>query len=184
MTQKSTSTGYGRVTQGLHWISALLILTLIPMGFWMQSVAEADKLAIYRMHAVLGIMVLLLTLVRLANRWFEPSPAPPPGLTGGKLLAFKGVHVLLYLALLVLTISGIGLNLTSGLSDILFGGAPGPIPDDFSQFTPRIVHGLMARIYIGLLIAHIGGVITYQMSEGDTLGRMGLRGWVPSPKSE
>lgn len=184
MSLKNTATGYGRVAQGLHWVSALLILALIPMGFWMQSVAEADKLAIYRVHAVLGMLVLLLTLVRLFNHWFEPSPAPPPGLTGAKLMAFKGIHVLLYVALLVLAISGIGLNLVSGLSDILFGGASGPIPGDFSQFAPRAIHGLMARVYIGLLVAHVGGVLTYQMSEGDTLGRMGLRGWVPSPKPE
>lgn len=174
---KSTPTQYGRVAQLLHWLSALLILFLIPMGFLMQTVDEGARLSLYRTHVILGILVLGLTLVRLGWRWFDSPPEPPSGLAGTGLLAYRTIHWLLYLALLVLTISGIVLNVVSGLGDILSGTVPGPIPTDLSGYLPRTVHGITARVYIGLLMAHIAGVISYQATEGDVLKRMGLGGW-------
>jgi cytochrome b561 len=174
---KSTPNQYGRVAQLLHWISALLILFLIPMGFLMQTVDEGARLLLYRTHVILGVLVLGLTVVRLGWQWFDSSPGPPPGLAGTGLLAYKAVHWLLYLALLVLALSGIALNVVSGLGDILFGAAPGSIPTDLSDYLSRTVHGITARVYIGLLIAHIAGVVSYQATEGDVLKRMGLGGW-------
>ena len=177
---KSTPIQYGRVTQLLHWLSALLILFLIPMGFLMQTVDEGARLSLYRTHVTLGILELGVTLVRLGWRWFDSPPEPPPGLAGMDLLAYKTVHWLLYLSLLVLTVSGIALNVISGLGDILLGATPGRIPENLSVYLPRTLHGITARLYIGLLIAHIAGVVSYQATEGDVLKRMGLGGWGPS----
>jgi cytochrome b561 len=174
---KSTQNKYGRVAQLLHWLSALLILFLIPMGFLMQTVDEGARLLLYRTHVILGVLALGLTLVRLGWHWVDSSPDPPPGLAGRGLLAYKAVHWLLYLALLVLALSGIALNVVSGLGDILFAAVSGPIPPDLSDYLSRTVHGLTARVYIGLLIAHIAGVVSYQATEGDVLKRMGLGGW-------
>ena len=100
---KSTPTQYGRVAQLLHWLSALLILFLIPMGFLMQTVDEGARLSLYRTHVILGILVLGLTLVRLGWRWFDSPPEPPSNLAGTGLLAYRTIHWLLYPALLVLT---------------------------------------------------------------------------------
>ena len=174
---KSTPIQYGRATQLLHWLSALLILFLIPMGFLMQTVNDEARLSLYRTHVILGILVLGLTLVRLGWRWFESPPEPPPGLAGTGLLAYRVVHWALYLVLLVLAISGIALNVVSGLGDILSGTVAGPIPGNLSDYLPRTMHGLAARVYIGLLVAHIAGVISYQAAEGDVLRRMGVGGW-------
>ncbi len=40
MTMKSTSDRYGAVALTLHWTSAALILSLIPLGFAMQSAPD------------------------------------------------------------------------------------------------------------------------------------------------
>ena len=106
---------------------------------------------------------------------------PPPSLVGTGLLAYKAVHWLLYLTLLVLAISGITLNVASGLGEVLAGAATAPIPRDLSGYLSRTVHGLTARVYIGLLIAHIAGAFSYQATEGDVLKRMGLGGWGGPP---
>jgi cytochrome b561 len=182
---KSTSTQYGRIAKMLHWLSALLIILLLPMGFLMQTVDEGAKLMLYRTHALLGVTVLLLTIARLVWHWFDESPQPPAGIEGNHLLLYKGVHWLMYLGLLVLTISGIGLNIISGVGEILSGAAPGPIPVDLSEYLPSSVHGITARVYIGLFVAHVAGVISYQASEGDVLTRMGLGGgWGAAKKAE
>lgn len=173
---KSTALKYGRVAQLFHWLSALLIVVLIPMGFWMQSAEPAVKPLLYKTHVLIGLSVLGITVLRLVWRWLDTTPDLPAGLEGRQRLAYQGIHWLLYLVLLVMAASGIALNLTSGLSDVLFAGAPGPIPANLAEFPARAAHGLLVRIFIGLLVAHLVGVVSYQVTHGDVLSRMGLAG--------
>lgn len=173
---KSTAQKYGPVAQLLHWLSVLLIVVLIPMGFWMQSAEPEVKPLLYKTHVLIGLSILGLTVLRLIWRWLDTTPELPAGLEGRQRLAYRGIHWLLYLALLILTASGIALNLTSGLSDILFAGAPGPIPANLAEFPARTAHGLLARVFIGLLAAHLVGVVSYQVTHGDVLARMGKSG--------
>jgi cytochrome b561 len=181
---KSTSTHYGRVAQALHWLSALFIIFLLPLGFLMQTVDEGAKLMLYRTHVILGISVLLLTIARLVWHWFDESPKPPAGIKGNHLLLYQGIHWLLYIGMLVLTISGISLNVMSGLGEILSGAAPGPIPVDLSEFPPSVVHGITSRVFIALFVVHVAGVISYQATEGDVLKRIGIGGWGATRQSE
>ena len=83
------------------------------------------------------------------------------------------VHVVLYLALLGLVVSGVITSVQSGLIDVIRGGSDGDIPN-ISGFMARDAHGALARIYIGLLVAHIGGVIVHQVRHGHVLLRMGI----------
>ena len=97
---KSTQHRYGGVAIGLHWVSAVLILGMLPLGFLMQNAGEGDRLLWYRLHVMVGIAVLLLTMARLVWKWFDVKPAPTPGLSGVHLRGMELVHVLLYLVLL------------------------------------------------------------------------------------
>jgi len=173
MQAKSTDQGYGRVAILLHWVSAVLILAMLPLGFLMQDASDGSKLFLYRTHAVVGILILLLTLARLCWKRVDPKPAPPPGLTGLHLRGMEGIHVLLYVLLLALTVSGIVLNIQSGLIDVLRGTSQGGVPE-FDEFRSRAAHGLLARVYIGLLVAHIGGVVVHQMKHGHVFVRIGI----------
>src|SRR5690606_23920776 len=143
MSLKSTESTYGRVAQLFHWSSAFLILLMIPLGFLMQSADAASKQRLYQLHVVLGILILLLTLLRIVWRWREPTPQPPAGLSPLHQFAFKAVHLLLYVVLLLISVSGIGLMLMSGLAEPLFSGAGSfRIPADLAQLPPRVVHSL------------------------------------------
>jgi cytochrome b561 len=54
----------------------------------------------------------------------------------------------------------------------LAGGTPLP---DFSTVTPSVVHGLAARLLIGLLILHIAAALFHHFVRRDRLlARMGL----------
>lgn len=172
MPLKSTQQRYGGVAIGLHWVSAVLILGMLPLGFLMQNAGEVDRLLWYRVHVMVGIAVLLLTMARLVWKLFDVKPAPTPGLSGVHLRGMELVHVLLYLVLLVLVGSGIALNVQSGFLDVL-RGATQDFPD-FAKFGARRAHGTLARIYIALLVAHIGGVVVHQFRHGHAFARMGI----------
>ena len=65
MPLKSTCTHYGGMAVVLHWLSAVLILGMIPAGFLMQGVDESVKPVLYCGHVATGALVLVLTLARL-----------------------------------------------------------------------------------------------------------------------
>lgn len=162
---------YTRPAIWLHWISALLILGLIPGGLIMVNMADGDPLrtGIYRFHAVVGIVVLLLTAARLIwlarVRW----PAPPEKITGGQRWLFLGVHVLLYVGALVMTLSGITMLQMSGIASPL-----ALTPEAVQDVLARTVHSSMWIILLIAFVLHLGGVIQYQLQKGDALGRMGV----------
>ena len=89
-------------------------------------------------------------------------------------LAAKGVHGLLYVAILGLAGSGIAMIVLSGAGEILFGSASGPLPD-FWDFAPRYGHAAMAWLMGALLVLHVGAALYHQFVLKDRLlSRMGV----------
>ncbi len=167
---------YSRRIQVLHRFSAALILMMIPLGFFMQGIeSQTLKLFAFRLHVLLGITVLVLTLLRLIWRWIDDAPGPLPGLSRFHLRAVGATHALLYLVLAGLSISGLVLLMQSGLGGVLLGLSRDPIPANLSEYLPRQAHGVEARVYIALLAAHVCGVILHQLTRGEVLSRMGIQ---------
>ena len=170
----SNGPGYGRVAVTLHWVSAVLILAMFPLGFLMQETDGGAKLLMYRAHSAIGGLILLLTIVRVGWKWRDARLAPPPGLTGWHLRGMEVIHVLLYVVLFALAGSGIALVVQAGLLDALRGGGENHVPK-LGEVGARNVHGVLAWVYLGLLVAHIGGVAVHQVRHGQVLARMGIR---------
>lgn len=162
---------YDQGTQLFHWASAVLILGMIPLGFLMQHAAGAVKLSLYRAHALTGSVVLLLTVVRIVWVVTHASPEPLP-MGRSHYVGMKGIHLLLYVVLLIMAGSGLSMMALSTLPDVLKGMAS-TFPD-LHSLAARKVHGAGARIYVALLAAHVGGVLRYQLAEGDIFSRMGI----------
>ena len=65
------------LTKLLHWLIALLIVSMAVIGLSMGSMTNGpDKIAIYALHKSLGITLLALVLVRIGWRLRSGSPAP------------------------------------------------------------------------------------------------------------
>ncbi len=166
---------YSRRIQVLHRLSAALILMMIPLGFSMQGIESPTlKLFAFRLHVLLGISVLVLTLLRLIWRWVDGSPGPLPNLSRLHLRGVGATHALLYLVLAGLSISGVVLLMQSGLAPVLLGLSSDPIPANLSEYLPRQAHAIEARVYIALLAAHVCGVLLHQLTRGEVLSRMGI----------
>ncbi|MYA49847.1 MAG: hypothetical protein F4185_08095 [Chloroflexi bacterium] len=162
---------YNRITQITHWASALLILGMLGMGLAMTRIGEGGtQEALYNAHVGMGLGTLALTAVRLVALAVHRWPSPPPGLSRVNERAFTGTHVLLYVLLIALLASGIGMLALSGVAL-----APGSIvPADIENVPPRMAHDVLSKVFIALLLVHVAGVVRYQLGKGDTLGRMGV----------
>jgi cytochrome b561 len=176
MRMKSTTDRYGAVAVAIHWIAAILIVALLVAGFRLSGTTDpATKIALLRVHAVMGLTIALLTLARIAWWWFaDDKPAPVAGQAPFLHRVATAVHVLFYVVILGLAASGIGMMVLSGAGPIVFGGASGSLPN-FWDYPPRVPHGIGARLLIALLVLHVGGALYHQLIRRDRLfARMGL----------
>jgi cytochrome b561 len=176
MSAKSTAGRYGAVAIAIHWVTAAAILVLLVLGLAAANAADpATRAALLRFHVPLGIAVFLLTLFRIAWWWFwDRRPPPLAGLPGWQVGAEHAVRFLIYAAILVLGASGITMMALSGAPAILFGGAPGPLPD-FWQFPPMAGHFVAAFALLALAVLHIAAALYHQAIRRDRLlARMGV----------
>ncbi|AGI69192.1 hypothetical protein OAN307_c37330 [Octadecabacter antarcticus 307] len=169
---RSTPKNYGTVAILFHWASAILIIALIGSGFRSGfSDDAATKMAVLRVHLPAAGLVLLLTIVRLVWwRRFDVKTAPVDGVPHWQDVIARWTHRALYLTVLLMLASGIAMLVLSGRPDALFGAAPLP---ELADLKPRAAHGIVARVFAGLIVLHALAAIYHHMVLKDrTLRRM------------
>lgn len=71
----SKSGRYHRISQTLHWFTALLVLVMYVTG-WGREFMDGDlRKAMMPIHKSVGITIIILTLGRLGWRFFQKPPA-------------------------------------------------------------------------------------------------------------
>ncbi|WEK04264.1 MAG: cytochrome b [Candidatus Devosia phytovorans] len=176
MSLRSSNTRYGAVAVAIHWLTALAIIGMLVSGLVASNTAsEAQQLTVLRAHAIMGVLVGVLTLFRIV--WwlaFDKRPGDVPGMSRLQKQAAHAVHFGLYLVILVMVSSGLGTLVLTGANLQIFGSAPLPLPD-FSLAPPMTVHGILSRVLIALLIGHVGAALWHQFFRRDhLLARMGV----------
>ena len=89
------STRFNLPARLLHWSMAALILTMLLIGVAMVT-SLADYHALVALHRPLGLLILLLAVLRLANRWRRPPPPLPRNLPVWQRRAAHASHIVLY----------------------------------------------------------------------------------------
>ncbi|MEJ2609753.1 MAG: cytochrome b [Candidatus Thiodiazotropha sp.] len=109
---------YGAVAISFHWLVALSVYGMFGLGLWMRSLGYYDSW--YRLgpwwHKGIGVMLFLLLLLRLVWRFSNTQPDHLPNHKPYERLAAVGVHVLLYLLLFTVMISGYLISTADGRS--------------------------------------------------------------------
>lgn len=169
---KSTADRYGAVVVSLHWLSALLIVILVVSGFRAANTIDpVAKAAVLRLHVPVAIAVLALTVLRIGWWWgVDRKPDPAAGSPRWQQRTAQGVHLLLYVVILAMIASGIGMMALSGAAPIIFGGDVARLPD-FSAIPPRLPHGIGARLLLALVVLHAGAALYHQFIRRDHLLR-------------
>ena len=175
MSAGNGSDRYSSVAIWIHWLSAAAIVVLFALGVVAANSADpALKAGLLRAHVPLGLIVVLLTLSRVAWWFINRPPAPPAEQPRWQVSTEMLVRLLNVTALIVLGASGIGLMILSGAGAVLFFGAPGPLPD-FRQFAPMLVHFSVALVLFALVALHVAAALYHHYVRHDgVLARMGI----------
>ncbi|MDC1076990.1 cytochrome b/b6 domain-containing protein [Candidatus Pelagibacter sp.] len=167
---RNTLTEYGLISKLLHWVSALLLFAQIPLGFYLVDLDfGTERINLENIHITIGLSIFYLVILRLLYKSLNPTPKLGPSVfTGQKFLA-KLNHVLLYVTILSITISGILKKLFNGEMLTIFYKKI-QIQDNFELGELFYdIHVISNYVLIGLIIIHILAVIVHKLFFDDNL---------------
>lgn len=165
---------YNLPTKLIHWMSAVVILSLLIVGFVMGDLEEPFKFQIYDMHKSFGVLALVLILIRIPVRVKNPI-SPLEGTPRADVIKAKAVQGLLYITMLIMPISGILMS-QSGGHEVAFFGMELPMLVAESEALNGLtheMHEITSFVMIALLLAHIGASLYHHVKlKDETLKRM------------
>jgi cytochrome b561 len=167
---KNTLTEYGLISKLLHWISAILLFIQIPLGFYLVDLDFGpERLTVEDIHVTIGLSIFYLVILRLLYKIFNPTPRLEPSIFKGQKFLAKLNHVMLYVTILSVTISGILKKLFNGETlMIIFKKIK--IQDNFELGELFYdIHVISNYVLIVLIIIHILAVITHKFFFNDNL---------------
>ena len=189
---------YSTAAIGLHWLIAALLISNIAIAWYFNTLHGPAVGPPMDLHRSIGITVLLLSLGRLALRLAVPPPPMPASLTGWERALSKAVHVLFYVAMIGLPLTGwamvsVGPRLIQNPMT-LFHRVPWPAIGPLTAVPTAQVHathewfeaahGLLGKMTYGLIVLHVAGVLKHQFLDRDAVvARMApwLRGRATAP---
>ena len=182
---------YGTVTKIFHWLTAALILAIIPLGIIASDMAFetneqlAQKAYLFSWHKTLGVAVFFVALLRILWALTHAKPGPLHPERKAETLLAETIHWLLYAALVITPLTGwIAHAATTGFAPIWwpFGQSLPFVPkDEGVAHVFDSLHWVFGKVMIGALILHIAGALKHAFIDRDaTLRRMWF-GSAPMP---
>ena len=167
---KNTLTEYGLISKLLHWVSAILLLVQIPLGFYLVDLDFGpEKINIESIHVIFGLSIFYLVILRLLTKIINPTPKLNPSIFKGQKFLAKLNHILLYVTILSITISGILKKLFNGETLVIFF-KEFRIQDNFELAELFYeIHVFSNYFIIALIATHILAVIVHKFFFNDNL---------------
>lgn len=159
-----------------HWLTLALLVVAWFLGDALDEARHTGDATLvgYIIHAMIGDLVLLVTLLRFYFRRKDGTPAPVG--TGTMDKVATGIHHLLYTVLVLLPISGAITLFTSPVGKALLAWDASLLPKKFSGVVAHEVHEVLVSVLILIVVVHILGAIKHQFVLKDGLmSRMSLR---------
>ena len=155
----------------LHWVMAILILSMIPLGLiisndWGGPLQDF----LYDLHRSIGALIIPLILLRLIYRWTNPPSPLPDDIPAIQQLAAHATHWCLYALLLVQPIVGWIATSAYRAPIMVFGWFElPPIWPENRVLSEQMfsIHGLIGLIIAGLVAVHMGGALFHHLVRKD-----------------
>lgn len=173
---RNTHRGWGLVSIIFHWISAIVIVGLFALGWWMTGLGYYD--AWYNqapnLHRSVAILLALWIGLRLLWRSFQPRPEAD----GNRLevRAARMGHALLYGVLIISLTSGYLMSTAKGAPISVFGWFEVPALLHGYPDQARLagdVHWYSALLLMSLVSGHaLAALKHHYLDRRDTLRRM------------
>ena len=154
----------------MHWISAILLFIQIPLGFYLVDLDFGpERLSIEDIHVTVGLSIFYLVILRLLYKIFNPTPELEPSVFKGQKFLAKLNHIMLYVTILSITISGIFKKLFNGETLVIIFKEI-KIQDNFELGELFYdIHVYSNYLLIALIVIHLMAVIIHKLFFNDNL---------------
>ncbi len=155
------STHFNALARTLHWLMAAMILATLFIGAAMVGSLE-QRAGLLDIHRPLGVAILLLALVRLANRLRHAPPPLPADLPRWQANAAHASHWLLYALMLAQPLVGWAMVSAGGYPVTVFRGwdLPAILPHDATSYGwLREAHGVLAWLLFATVLLHLAAAL-------------------------
>jgi cytochrome b561 len=171
-----TPNGYGWISITLHWLTAILVLTIWFIGSSIQAESNPDADSVLRLHTSIAISAYALLWARIVWRFMKGHPGPLPGQAGVFYNIGKFFHYAMLAAIALMLISGPLMVWSRGDVIQVFDWftIPGPIAMNMGLYDAvHAVHVWCSRVIIVATVLHLGGVYKHAAFNQDgTFGKM------------
>lgn len=187
----NTAASYGSVARTFHWLIALLILTVLPVGWVASELSEritdpqiatgeatlAWAKLLFSLHKTLGVTIFFTALARILWALSQTRPGLLNGDRRAEAWLAETVHWLLYGSLVLVPLSGwVHHAATSGFAPIWwpFGQTLPFVPtsEAWADISGAL-HYLLQWVLVGALALHVAGALKHHLIDRDaTLRRM------------
>lgn len=159
---------YSSLAVYLHWIIAIAIFVMLVSGWSLHyELINSKQLTfqLFQWHKSIGIVIIGLVFLRIVWRLIKKPPATPEQLIDNE-RAIKFGHILLYILLIVMPLSGWVLVSTNpqGIPTIVFGLLDWlHLPLGEIAYQPaKLIHYYAAFVISAVVIGHIAMAIKHQ----------------------
>jgi len=159
------------VSRILHWLMAAMVLAMLGIGVGMVA-SLADYHVLVSIHRPLGIAILILVVIRFANRLVNPPPPFPPTISRRERLAATPSEYTMYGLMFVLPLVGWGMLSAARHPIVLYGSLhlPPILPHDAMLYSVlRKAHTILAYLFFLTFLAHFGAVLYHTLIVRDGL---------------
>lgn len=156
---------------------ALLVIAGFSLGLYMVGLSLSPlKLQLYSYHKWTGVTVAGLLLLRVVWRRLHPPPALPAPMPAWEVAAAHASHLLLYLFMIGVPVSGWLMSSAKGVTTVYFGlwALPDLLARDeaLGEWLGSL-HRTLAYAFAGLVSLHVAAAFKHHfMARDGLLGRM------------
>jgi cytochrome b561 len=162
---------YTRTAVALHWLIAVLIFAVFPLGVYMHGLPLSPyKLRLFSYHKWIGVTVFMLAVLRVTWRATHLPPSMPGTMADWEKLAAHATHYALYVLIFIIPVSGWLMSSAKGFQTVWFGVLPLPdlVGKDKELGDMLLeVHKVLNYLLFGLVLAHIGAALKHHFVERD-----------------
>ena len=172
-------------TRVLHWLTAVVVFSALFIGFVMVN-SLGSYASLRAVHMTLGSLILVIVVVRAANRFTHRVPKLPDTVGWLEHKLVVGSELTMYALLLAQPLIGWAMVSASGQSAEIFGSLDLPRIAPFDAdlfFVLRQTHSLVAYALVAVIAAHVSAVLLHTLTLRDgMLSRMAFAHRVRWPR--
>ena len=174
MLWRNSSTDWGTPIKILHWLLAIAVIGMAIFGLLIKygDFSPVERIRLYALHKSTGLTILVLALLRLGIRVIDRRRPELPPMPRWQHVGATTSHVLLYVVLIGMPLSGWLYNSAAGFPLQWFGQFQVPSLVDRSEELKMLagsLHFAGLCLLVVLLMAHVSAALKHHFIDRDNV---------------